>query len=199
MTTKYLWAGIRSAYIVYNNSGALGFIKAYLSKNCDLKPSSKKLEFAGDGQSFAKMYGYQMEGTIETDADNPLLDSTLWATPVVSPGGGDDFAQRWVRGTRAELASNFVELRVYIDGEDADTGAQVVKRIRLLKCQFDPDMPMKLASQAVWGRMLSFQVRVTATDILGNAVTGVPGSGGFWTKDLITNSTYFDPVSNDLL
>lgn len=196
---KYLWNGIRHAYIVYNNASALGYVRTYLTKASDFKPVSQELTFAGDGQSIKKKYGYEFTGTIEADADNTLLDSVLWATPVVSPSGGDDFTQRWVRGTRAELQTNYVEVRVTIDGEDADTGAVAVKRLRVLKCLFDPDVPVKMQSQAVFGRMLSFNTRFTTTDVLGNPVTGVPATGAVWVKDILLDPAKFDPVAGDLL
>ncbi len=195
MTQKIQIGSVRHCYIVYNNSSAYGYKRVWLSKKCEVKPTFGKLEYSGDGMKLQKMYGYQLDGTIEADATDDTLDSILFVTPVVTPVGGDLFAKRYVKGTRAELQTNYVGVWITMDGEDADTGAVLAVRYNILKAQFNPETPPALATEAVAGRMLSFNARKTTVDILGNAVTGVPSDGAFWTYDIITNAANFDPVA----
>lgn len=194
---KYELYGIRHVYVEWNNSSVLAFKRAYLSKKCDLKVNNAKLEFSGDGQKYTKNYGYQASGSLEFDGEDNTVDSILFATAAVAPQGGDDFASRYVKGTDAEMATNYVGLRITLDGADAATGAPIVVRYRVLKVQFAPDTPPAFQTESIVGRVLAWDARKATTDIVGTAVTGVPTRGAFWVKDYITNSANFDPVSSD--
>lgn len=192
--------GVRHCYIEFNNTGTLGFHRVWFTKKCDLKVVTTKLEFSGDGRKFHKNYGYELEGSIEAEIDDTTLDSLIWSTPATANNGTtDDFSVRYVKGTTTEFQSNFVGIRLSIDAEDADTGALVVVRFRVLKAQFDPDQPQAMQTAAVVGRMLTFSARPSTTDIIGASLTGMPSGGGFMVKDIITDSTKFDPVPGDIL
>jgi hypothetical protein len=196
---KYEVLGIRHTYVVYNNTGSFGYLRVYMTNNCEIKVGTTTLEFSGDGTKNKKDYGYECEGSVEADVDDDTLDSILWGLTKVTPAGGDQFAYRYVHGGDKELATNFVEVWCTLDAVDADTGAAAVIRYRVLKAQFDPETPPKFGSQKVAGRMLGFKARRTLTDILGNTPTGMPARGAYWMKDIITNSNYFDPVAGDIL
>ncbi len=196
---KMMVLGVRHCYIEYNNSGVLAFKRAWYTKECEFKVNSAKLEFAGDGQKLTRDYGYQCDGTIAAEIDDDTLDSILWAIPKTAPGGGDNFATRYYHGTDNELQANYVGVRLTLDGQNADTGAPLVVVYRALKVIFDPDTPVKYATEAVGGRMLSWNGFRALTDIAGNALTTIPSRGAFWMKDIVTNATYFDPVPGDIL
>src|SRR5258706_8804998 len=186
--------GVRHCYVEFNNTGVLGFHRVWLSKKCDVKVSTQKLEFAGDGQKYHKNYGYMAEGAIEASVDDTTLDGLLWNTPGVQNNGTtDDFSVRFIKGGSAEMQSNFVVLRISIDAADADTGALLVVRYRILRVQFDPDTPSSAQSQTVVSRLLNWSGRPAKLDIVGAALTGMPANGCFWVKDYITDSTKFDP------
>lgn len=196
---KYELYGIRHTYVEYNNASVLAFRRIWMTKDCEIKVANQTLQFSGDGGSFKRNYGYECEGTVAAEIDANDLDPIIFGTANVSPLGGDDFAQRQVRGTDAEMAGTYVGLRVTVDGADTDTMAPIVVRFRILKVMFDPDAPQKMASQTAQGRMLAWKARRTTTDIVGTAITGMPARGGWWVKDYITDSTKFDPVPGDLL
>ncbi len=191
--------GVRHAYVEYNNAGTLAFKRVWFTKGCELKVQNAKLEYSGDGQKYAKNYGYQADGTVEADLDDDTIDSILWPIPVTTPLGGDDFAKRYVHGSYAEMQTNFVGLRISLDAGDVDTGAPLVVRYRILKAQFSPDTPPKMQTEAIVGRMLEWSARKAYTDVTGAAVTGVPTTGAFWVKDIVSNTAAFDPVPSDQL
>jgi hypothetical protein len=194
---KYELYGIRHTYIEYSSGGVLTFKRAYLTKKCDLKVNGAQLEFSGDGQKYKKNYGYQASGTLEFDGEDNTISSILFGISSVSPQGGDDFASRYIHGTDAEMATNYVGVRITIDGADAATGAPIVKRIRIPKAQFSPDTPPAFQTESIVGRVVAFEARKATTDVVGTAITGMPTRGGFWIEDFITNSANFDPVSSD--
>lgn len=196
---KYQVYGVRHTYIEYNNVGTLAYKRAWLTKECEIKVSNQKLEFAGDGVKLTRNYGYSAEGSVMSELEDDQLDNILWGLTAVAPGGGDDFAKRYYHGQDAEIAAQYVGVRISLDATDADTGAVAVIRYRILRCLFDPDAPDKFASQAVAGRKLSFQAYQTKTDVAGAALTSVPSRGAFWTREFITNSNNFDPVPGEIL
>lgn len=196
---KYLKQGIRHTYIEYNNSGVIGLKRCWLTDKCDIKSQVQSLVYAGDGTQNTVYYGYKLDGTIETQADDDTIDSILFGTPVVGPQTGDDFVKRYVKGSYAELATNFVGLRVTIDAKNAATGALAVFRYRVLKCQFAPEQPPQFASEAVTSRMFTYASWKAKTDIAGGTLTGMPSDGCYWLMDIITDSTKFDPVPGDVL
>lgn len=170
-----------------------------MTKECEIKVSNQKLEFAGDGNKFQRNYGYQASGTVAFDIDDDSIDSTLWGLTSATPGAGDDFSKRYFHGGDQELQTTYVGLRLTIDGSNTDTGAPIVIRFRLLKVQFDPDVPVKYQSEAIGGRLLTFNAHRALTDIAGTTPTGMPTRGCFWIRDIITNSANFDPVPGDVL
>jgi hypothetical protein len=196
---KYELYGIRHTYIEYNNASVLAFRRVWMTKDCEVKIANQMLEFAGDGQKFKRPYGYECEGTVMADIDADDLDPIIFGTANVTPVGPDDFHFRQVRGTDAEMQGQFVGLRITVDGADTDTFAPIVVRFRILRVQFMPDNPGKMASQTVQGRQLTWNARRTTTDIVGTAITGMPARGGWWVKDYITDTTKFDPVPGDIL
>lgn len=192
---KLLIGSVRHSYIVSNNSGALSFHRVWLTDQCSIKSSAGKIDFSGDGTKITKYYGYQLEGNLKASADDAALDAILYNTPQVAPVGGDDFAYRYIKGGQGELQPNNVEVRISLDAYDGDTDAAVVVRYRILRCQFAPDTPPDFKSEAMAGRDLQFMAYLAATDIAGNALTGMPSTGAFMVKDIITNSANFDPDS----
>ncbi len=196
---KYELYGIRHCYLEYNISGTLNFKRVWMSEKCAWKVNNGKLEFSGDGKKYAKNYGYQASGSVETSVDDDSIDAIIWNTPVVTPLSGDDFAKRFIKGSDAEMQTNFVGLRLTLDGADIDAGTPIVCRYRMLKVQFSPDTPPDFGSEKIEGRMLSWDARVATTDVVGGAISGMPSRGAFWLKDWITDPTKFDPVPNDVL
>ncbi len=191
--------GVRHCYIEYNNAGVIAFKRAWMTKECEIKVSSQKLEFSGDGQKFQRNYGYEASGTIAAQIDDDTIDQILWGLTSPTPGVGDDFTKRYYHGGDQELQTTYVGLRLSINGANTDTGAPVVIRFRILKVQFDPDTPVKYQTEAVGGRMLSWNAHKASTDIAGVTPTSIPTGGCFWMRDILTNPTNFDPVPGDIL
>lgn len=199
MTTQRIEQyGIRHTYVEYMSGGVLTLKRAWLTDKTEVKVSNAKLDFSGDGQKYTKNYGYQASGSVEFMVDDTTVDSILWANPAVSPLTGDDFATRYVKGGDAEMQSNFVGLRISIDASDADTGAPIVVRFRILRVQFDPDNPGAQQSQKNGGRLLTWNARRTNVAIDGTTPTGMPANGCYWFRDYLTDSTKFDPVAGDI-
>lgn len=190
--TKYIKQGIRHCHILYNNGGVVAYKRAWLTDKCNITVSNAKLTYSGDATKFDVMYGYQCMGDIEVSADDDTIDSILFNTPVVSPQAGDDFVKRYIKGSYAELAANYVGLQVAIDARNADTGAVAVFRYHVLKCQFSPEAPPQFVSESVTGRKLSFNSYKASTNIVGTALTGMPSDGCFWMADILTDPTKFD-------
>lgn len=196
---KFETYGIRHVYIESNNAGSLAYKRAWMTKDTEIKVSSQKLEFSGDGQKFQRNYGYQASGTVAVDIDDDAIDTLLWALASPTPGVGDDFNKRFFHGGDQELQTTYLGLRVSIDGANTDTGAPIVIRFRILKVQFEPDTPVKYQTAAIGGRMLSWNGHRALTDIAGTTPTGMPTRGCFWMRDIVTDPTKFDPVPGDIL
>lgn len=192
--------GVRHCYIEYNNAGTLALHRVWFTKKCELKVASTALEFAGDGQKIHRDYGYSLEGTIEASIDDTTLDPILWQQPAVANNGTtDDFSVRFLKGSAAEQAPQFVGIRLSLDADDGDTGAPVVVRYRVLRATFAPDTPDTAQSQTAYSRMLAWKARPALKDISGTALTGVVNNYVYWVKDILTDSTKFDPVPGDVL
>ncbi len=196
---KYEIYGVRHCYIEYNNGGVIGYKRVWFTKESEIKAEAGKLEFSGDGQKFNRPYGYLCSGTVACEIDDDTIDSILWGLPVVTPGGGDDFAKRFYHGVDQELQTTYVGVRLTMDGANTDTGAPIVMRFRVLKAQFSPDSPPKMQTEAIGGRLLTFNAHRTTTDIVGGALTSMPTRGASWIRDFITNTANFDPVPGDIL
>lgn len=196
---KYLKQGVRHTYIEWNNAGVMGYKRCWLTDKADIKTATSNLQYAGDGTKNTLYYGYELSGTVETEADDDTIDSILFGTPVVGPQAGDDFVKRYIKGSYAELASNFVGVRISIDAKNAATGAVAVFRYRVLKAQFAPEAPQPFQSEAISSRLFTFTGWKATKDVVGASPTGMPSDGCYWMLDILTDPTRFDPVPGDNL
>ncbi len=195
--------GVRNAWIVYNNAGALAYHRVWVTEKCQVKIAQVKLEIAGDGQKIERNYGYECTGSIESSVEDNFIDTYISALTQVLPGSGDGFESAYVHGSSTDLQQVYSGFMLNLDAEDI-TGTlaapvPLVERYYYPRVVFNPLELSDAQSMALHTRMFSWTARRTTTDVTGATLTGFSGLGAFWRREFISNPANFDPDASQLV